>query len=128
MHRILELWGNSFFSTFVALPTLASLYYWAIAIGSLILRPMYAVGVVDLAKALDFTGLGSFVLHCMPARTYCHSLLEHPFALAVTSALLAYYLAVGVVWADKVSPTLSEGSLHTQSGEFALHISSLHSV
>lgn len=114
---ILGVWTNHFLSTLVALPVLASFFYWALTIGALVLYPLSAVGVVDVVKALDFTGLGSLLVHSIPAKTYCQDLLQHPFALVVSAALVAYYLSIATVWAEGSSPIFHS---YPQLGEFHL--------
>ena len=115
--RILGVWPNHFLSTLVALPVLASFWYWALTIGVFLLCPLSAVGLVDVVKALDFTGLGSLLVHSIPAKTYCQDLLQHPFALVVSAALVAYYLSVATVWAERAAPIFHS---HPQLGEFHL--------
>lgn len=100
--HVLNLWAYSLAPSVICLITSLFLAYWG-----LILAPFlaWALWLEHLANLLHLTGFYNLCISpLLPTSAACFSLLNNPFAIASSSAIVAYYTAVGVLW-PKTTPS-----------------------
>lgn len=109
--RLCELWEFYFPLTVALFGTAAATAYYLLTATTHLAQWLPAVGlIVKVQEVLTF--LTGCLLQLAPSPANCIAFPEHPFALLTASAVLTYYIAAGILLAER-GFSLSPNALHT---------------
>lgn len=117
--RLFELWCSWWPASISSFGTAVALTYYALTFTSYITRPIFDVAPVNLPQSwIITTSMTHWLLQLAPQPSNCLAFPEHPLALLACAAISAYYIAAGVMLAEKgfsLSPIAPNSTLTSQA-------------